>query len=138
MSISPVLARLSPTLVRVALVLGVHLLAVGHDLPGGGFIGALVIGSGVALSVLANQPLPAPLVGAQRMLGLGLAIVAMVGVVPAIVGGSALDMTWLDVDVGALGTYKVTSALVFDIGVALVVVGLVVTVVRSLQPEERP
>lgn len=137
MNASAILARVTPMLARVAIVLGAHLLAVGHDLPGGGFIGALVIGSGVALSILADEPLPRMLARPQLMLGWGLLVVTLVGITPALFGSTALDMTSWTVGLGPLGSYKVTSALFFDLGVALLVVGLIVTVVRAFQPEGR-
>lgn len=128
------LGTLTPALVRTAIVLGVHLLVVGHDLPGGGFIGALVLGSGVALAVLADERLPAVLRAPGRLLGIGLLIVTAVGILPAVVGRTPLDMTWVTLDLGPVGSFKLTSALVFDIGVAVLVVGLVVAVMRALGP----
>lgn len=128
------LQLLTPPLVRVAIVLGLHLLVIGHDLPGGGFIGALVLGAGVALLVLAGQPLPRVLGAPTRLLGTGLLVVTVVGIAPAVIGRAPLDMTWVTVDLGALGSFKVTSALFFDIGVALLVLGLVVAVMRALGP----
>ena len=71
------------------------------------------------------------------MLGWGLLVVTVVGITPALFGSTALDMTSWKVGLGPLGSYKVTSALFFDIGVALLVVGLIVTVVRAFQPGGR-
>ena len=51
-------------------------------------------------------------------------------------GGEFLEAAALEVDLPLVGTLKLTTALVFDLGVYLVVVGLVIALLRSIGREE--
>lgn len=124
-----------------ALVFAVHLLLVGHDRPGGGFVGGLVAGAAVALVYVAGgiddvrQLVP---LRPWTILGSGLLLAAGVATGPLLLGDAVLDGWKLAVDLGPLGSTKLTSALVFDIGVALVVIGLVFMVFEAFGDEEPP
>lgn len=124
-----------------ALVFALHLLLVGHDRPGGGFVGGLVAGAAVALVYVAGgiddvrrlvPPRP------WTILGSGLVLAAGVATGPLLLGDPVLDGWKLTVDLGPLGSTKLTSALVFDVGVALVVIGLVFMVFEAFGDEEPP
>lgn len=129
---TPLLERSAGPLARVAVVVAIHLLAVGHDAPGGGFVGGLVLGAGLALHQLAARRLPrrAFLHDPMRPLALGVLVVGAVLLAPVALGSPMADMGIQPIDLGALGSFKLTSALVFDIGVVLIVVGLVLTVLE--------
>ncbi|MGY1714536.1 MnhB domain-containing protein [Geodermatophilus sp. SYSU D01106] len=131
-----VLARLAhPTV----LLLGVHLLVVGLHHPGGGFIAGLVAGLGLVLRRLAGGPeglaaaTPAP---AGLLLGLGLLLVSGYAAVGVVVADELLAGTVWSLDAGFLGTVEVPSSLVFELGTALVVVGLTLDVLRTLGADE--
>ena len=51
--------------------------------------------------------------------------VAATAAAPLLTGGSVLDVASQDVDVPLIGTMKLSSALLFDIGVYITVVGMV-------------
>ena len=51
-------------------------------------------------------------------------------------GESLLEVGVASLDLPAIGAVKVSSALVFDVGVYLVVIGLVMALLRSLGSEE--
>ena len=55
--------------------------------------------------------------------------------VPLLFGLAPLTSGWVTLDLGPLGDLDVVSATVFDIGVYLVVIGLVLDVLRSLGAE---
>ena len=55
--------------------------------------------------------------------------------VPLLFGAAPLTSAWFTLDLGPVGSLDVVSSTVFDIGVYLVVVGLVVDVLRSLGAE---
>nr|WP_166755918.1 hydrogen gas-evolving membrane-bound hydrogenase subunit E [Modestobacter marinus] len=120
------------------IVPGVALLAVvllwrGHDAPGGGFIAALVSGAAVALSQLAHGRLPRwlrpdVLVGAGLLLALG------TGLLGGVLGGAFLA----PFDLPLLGAVGVGSALLFDTGVLLMVLGLVVATLDRLGDRPEP
>ena len=117
------------------LVWSVFLLFTGHNAPGGGFAAGLVAGLAIAMRYLAggraelNAALPVPpgyLLGAGLFLSAGNALASMIA------GGAPLQ-TWIfDVPVPLLGDVHLVTSVFFDIGVYLVVIGLVLDVMRSL------
>lgn len=124
-----------------ALVFALHLLLVGHDRPGGGFVGGLVAGATIAAIFVAGgiddvrSVVPfAP----WTVLGSGLVLSAGVAVAPILLGDPMLQKWKIEPSLPVLGDFKVSSALVFDVGVALVVVGLVFMVFEAFGDEEPP
>lgn len=119
-------------------VFSVFLLLVGHNLPGGGFAGGLVLGLALALRYLAGGSralLAVAPVPPAAVLGCGLALAAAAGAGAWLFGGEFLQATILEGDVPVFGHVKVVTVLVFDTGVYLVVVGMVLAVLRGLGAE---
>lgn len=115
------------------IVVALYLLFAGHNQPGGGFIAGLVAGAALAIRHLAvdaarprREPTP------EAVLGLGLLIAVGTGIGSIVVGYDLLESGKIEVDLPLLGTIKAFSVLVFDIGVFLVVVGLVMAVLDGL------
>jgi multicomponent Na+:H+ antiporter subunit A len=110
------------------LMTSLWLLFAGHNQPGGGFVGGLLAGSAITLryiaggitEVRARSPFKPWMV-----LGAGLLIAAVVAIVPVLVGDGVLEVASHAFSVPVIGTVKVSSALFFDIGVYLTVVGMV-------------
>ncbi|MDY7100073.1 MAG: MnhB domain-containing protein [Actinomycetota bacterium] len=118
----------------LALVFSVFLLFAGHNAPGGGFVGGLVAGAAVTLRYAdggADAVRRTVRVPPEVLLGVGLAIAGTVGAA-GLLGGELFESGKLEVDVAVLGTVKATSALPFDIGVFLTVVGVVVAALETL------
>ncbi|WP_427128806.1 Na+/H+ antiporter subunit A [Pseudarthrobacter sp. S9] len=120
------------------IVFSIYLLLAGHNLPGGGFAGGLTAGLGLTLRYLAGgrfELREATPVGAGTLLGIGLATAAAAGMTPLLLGGqvfqSAIVGLWLPI----FGDIKFVTSTIFDIGVYVVVVGLVLDVLRSLGAE---
>ena len=119
-----------------------YMLFAGHNRPGGGFVGGLVAGAAIALRFVAGGI--GDVRGLTRLrpwtiLGSGLAIAAVTALVPIVLGEPVLTSGVWDVDVPLLGTVKTTSALAFDVGVYVAVVGLVFMVFEAFgdnPPEE--
>ena len=130
------------TVVRLAfhtvLVFSLYLLFAGHNSPGGGFVGGLVAGCAFVLRYVAagrgalREAVP---VDPVVPLGLGMLLATSTGVAALVLGGQLLESGKLSVQVPVLGLVKATSALPFDTGVYLVVVGLVLGLLRSLGAE---
>jgi len=124
-----------------AFVFAVHLLLVGHDRPGGGFVGGLVAGAAIAAVFVAGgvddvrQLVP---VAPWTVLGAGLVLAAGTAVGPLLLGDPVLDRWKVEPSLPVLGDFKVSSAVVFDVGVALVVVGLVFMVFEAFGDEDPP
>jgi multicomponent Na+:H+ antiporter subunit B len=121
------------------LVFSVYLLLRGHHYPGGGFVGGLFAGSAFALYALAFE-----VAAARKLLRLdprditavGLAV-ALASGIPALFSGQAfMTGIWWKVPVLPGVVIEVGSPLIFDIGVYLVVFGVLLTLVYSLAEEE--
>ncbi len=114
------------------MVVAVYLFFAGHNRPGGGFAAGLVLGAVVALRALAGLSRPSDAVG---LLASGGLVAAIVAVAPMVGGRLALDQLVVDTTIPVLGTVKTGTALLFDAGVTLVVVGLVVAVLNGLSAD---
>ncbi|GAA4427509.1 Na+/H+ antiporter subunit A [Georgenia halophila] len=120
------------------LVFSLFLLFSGHNAPGGGFAGGLIAGIALVVRYLAGgrQELgEAVPLHPGHLLGTGLFLSAGVGAVPLLFGGTVLQSTILDVHLPVFGDVHLATALFFDIGVYLVVIGLVLDILRSLGAE---
>ncbi|GAA2019561.1 multicomponent Na+:H+ antiporter subunit A [Nakamurella flavida] len=122
---------------HIIVVFSLYVLFVGHDQPGGGFAAGLIVGLALTLRYLAGGAFElgeAAPVDAGIVMGIGLLIAAVMAVVGLVGGGSALQSTIFQGEVLGLELKFVTST-IFDIGVYLVVIGLVLDVLRSLGAE---
>ncbi|MBX3285564.1 MAG: MnhB domain-containing protein [Acidimicrobiales bacterium] len=118
-----------------ALVLSAYLLFAGHNQPGGGFVGGLVAAGAIALHYVAGGgDQVRSLLGVQpwTLLSIGLALAVGTAVVPVLFGANPLDQEAYQVELLVLGKAKATTALVFDAGVYLVVVGLMLMILEGL------
>jgi len=127
---------------HTVLVFGVYLLFAGHNQPGGGFVGGLVAGCAFVLryAVTGRAGLrEAVPVDPSLPLGAGLLLAGCTGSAALLLGADFLESGKVELDVPVLGVVKATSALPFDTGVFLVVVGLVLVVLQTLgdEPEDR-
>jgi len=125
-------------LFHAVIVLSVYLLLAGHNLPGGGFAGGLVAGLALAGRYLAGGRYElgaaAPF-DAGRVLGVGLILAAGTATVPLVFGSNALTSTFFETTIPILGHLEFSTSTLFDIGVYLVIVGMVLDVLRSLGAE---
>jgi multicomponent Na+:H+ antiporter subunit A len=123
------------------LVLSLYFLFAGHNQPGGGFVGGLTAGAAISLRYVAGGI--AAVRNALRLkpwtvLGSGLLVSAVTAVVPLLAGQQLLEHADLEADLPVLGTLKVTSALPFDIGVYLVVIGIVLMAYEAFGDDAEP
>jgi len=123
------------------LIFSIHLLLSGHDRPGGGFVGGLVAGAAIAAIYVAGGMDDVRSIVPIRpwtILGGGLVLASAVAVVPVLLGGPVFDKWSVELALPLLGAFKISSALVFDLGVDFVVVGLVFMVFEAFGDEEPP
>lgn len=117
------------------IVASVYLLFAGHNAPGGGFAGGLVAGMALIIRYLAagrHELDEAAPIDAGRLLGGGLMLALTAAVAPLFMGGTILQSFDLELHLPVFGDLHLVSSTVFDIGVYLVVVGMLLDVVRSL------
>lgn len=117
----------------LALVVATFLFFAGHNRPGGGFAAGLVLGAVVALRTVAGMSRPRD---AVSLLAAGGLVAAVVGIAPMLWGNVVLDQVVVDVELPLLGVVKTGTALLFDAGVTLIVVGLVVAVLNGLGADQ--
>jgi multicomponent Na+:H+ antiporter subunit B len=111
------------------LLFSVFLLLRGHNQPGGGFVGGLVAAAAFALYAIAfgvSRARRALWVRPLTLLGVGLLLALASGLVAVLRGRPFLTASWFPGPV-ALGTPAL-----FDVGVFLVVVGVVLMMIFSL------
>lgn len=136
---SPILEAGVVTVSGPLLVFSVYLLFAGHNQPGGGFAGGLVAGIALLLAWVAGgmetvrRVVP---IRAGVLLGLGLTLAAITGFASMVAGLEFLESGYIEFSVPGVGKVKLVSALAFDIGVYLVIVGMALGLVRVLGEDE--
>ena len=121
-------------LMPLLLLFAVFLLMRGHNQPGGGFVAGLVVAASfilysIAFGVAAARR--ALLIGPSTLLGVGL-LVAFGSGLPGLVFGKAfMTAIWITITTSST-PLQVGTPLVFDIGVFLAVIGVVLTIVFTL------
>ncbi|MFI5780972.1 Na+/H+ antiporter subunit A [Nocardia sp. NPDC051570] len=132
---SMVLAMTTRLLFPTIMVLSIYFFFSGHNAPGGGFAGGLTAGLALVLRYLAGgryelaEALP---VDAGHVLGAGLMLSAGTATGSLLLGAPPLSSAIVEVTLPVLGHVKLVTAMLFDLGVYLIVVGLVLDVLRSL------
>lgn len=119
-SLLPIAARL---IIPVQVVFAIYLLLRGHNLPGGGFIGGLVLASALVLRVMVSpRPLKRDLIS---LAGLGLMVALISASLPLAFGQPFFTGLWGgELWLPLVGKLKLGTPLLFDIGVFLVVTGV--------------
>lgn len=121
-----------------AILVSIYLLFVGHNAPGGGFAGGLLAGLALIARYLAGgrfELAEAVTVDAGKILGTGILLAVGTAVGSLFLGADILTAAYIEGDVPLLGHLSFGTSTIFDIGVYLVVVGLVLDILRSLGGE---
>jgi len=116
------------------LLFAAFLLFRGHNQPGGGFVAGLVVASSFVLYAIAfgvDAARQALLVGPSMLLGIGLLVALASGLPGVVVGKPFMSALWTTLPVGTTAV-EVGTPLVFDVGVFLAVIGVVLTIVFTL------
>jgi multicomponent K+:H+ antiporter subunit A len=130
-----ILGAVSKLLLPMALMVSVFLFLRGHNAPGGGFIAALVTGVALILQYIAH--------GGRRaasqlgwshltLIGLGILIALATGLGSLVFGYPFLTSTFGYVTLPVVGKFELASAMLFDLGVYLGVVGTVLLILAGL------
>jgi multicomponent K+:H+ antiporter subunit A len=116
-------------------VFAIYLFLRGHDLPGGGFIAGVTMSIAFIIQYMASgtkwvearlRILPI------RWIGIGLLIAVVTGAASSILGYPFLTSSFQYVDLPWLGRLPLASALAFDLGVFVLVVGATVLMLIAL------
>lgn len=136
---SVLLYQWTNVLKAVMLLLSLLLLLQGHNEPGGGFVGGLLAATAFILQALSQSVAEArravPL-SPKSMIALGLGI-ALASGLPGILNGHAyLTGEWTDLALPVIGKLKLGTPLLFDVGVFLVVAGIVLAIAFAMLETE--
>lgn len=130
---SIILQTASKYLLPILLLFSVFLLLRGHYYPGGGFVGGLVasiafvlhsfaFGTDKTMEILSYHPL--------TLIPVGLIIASLSMYLPVLFGLPVMSGLWVEDPIPVIG--KIGSALFFDLGVYLVVIGVVLTILFTI------
>jgi multicomponent Na+:H+ antiporter subunit B len=136
---SPILQTTVRLLLPVIALVAIIVTLQGHNKPGGGFIGGLVLACTVALEAMAFGVAAAKQLlrwDPLRYVIVGLLVALASGVVALVDGAPFMTGVWTEVVVPGLGAIKIGTPLFFDIGVFLVVVGSGALLVVTLMEED--
>ena len=128
-------------LLPLALTVAVFIFMRGHNEPGGGFIAGLIVAIALIMQYLASGYAWAAQrasIDSQAMIGGGIAIAGLTGIASLLLGWPFLTSTHTHIDLPLVGEIEIASAIAFDLGVFLTVVGVVmVSLAQISRVEER-
>ena len=126
-------------LVFIIMTFSIYVLFAGHNNPGGGFIGGLITASGLILLYIAfdlqsvRDIIP---VDFKKLAATGVLIAVLTGVVSLVLDVPFLSQTYTYVDLPFLGETELASAMIFDLGVYLTVLGTTMTIITSISEDD--
>ncbi len=124
-----IMQTLTRLLLPLMLMIAVYIFLRGHNLPGGGFIAGLIAAVALIVQYLSNgiawtnERLKLDMHG---VIGFGLLIATATGLVAMALGYPFMTTTFTYLNWPVVGKFEVASAIAFDLGVFLVVVGATV------------
>lgn len=121
-------------LIPLLLLFSVFVLLRGHYLSGGGFVGGLIASIAFVLHSFAHTTKETLLLfkfSPKTLIPIGLSLSVVSGFMPVFFGKSFLTGLWLDSPIAVIGS--VGTALFFDLGVYLVVIGVVLTILFTIK-----
>jgi monovalent cation:proton antiporter len=129
----------SQVLVFLIMTYAIYILFAGHNNPGGGFVGGLVTATGFVLLYLAfdsktvRQIIP---VNFRSIGAAGVLIAVLTGAVPALMGEPFLTHRTDHARLPLVGDVHLATAVLFDIGVFLAVLGTAMTIISNISEDE--
>ncbi|RDU38730.1 Na(+)/H(+) antiporter subunit B [Neobacillus piezotolerans] len=124
--------------VVIILTFAINLFISGHHHPGGGFIGGLALACAITLlfltydieSVRDNIPFDF-----KAMAALGVLIAVFTGVGGMLYGRHFLTQAFNYFDLPLFGKTELATAMIFDLGVALAVIGTAMTIIITISED---
>ncbi|MFD1018291.1 Na(+)/H(+) antiporter subunit B [Thalassobacillus hwangdonensis] len=128
--------RTTTTLIAFILLgFSMYLFFAGHNKPGGGFIGGLMTAAAIVLMYMAygmeavRKIIP---INFRHMIAAGLLIAVLTGAGSFVLGEPFLSQSFAYFQLPILGKTELATAVLFDLGVYLTVVGVTMTIILSI------
>ncbi len=134
-----ILKTVSKVAIFIIVAFSLYLFFAGHNSPGGGFIGGLMTSAAIVLLALAfgldviEQVLP---IDFTRLTAAGLLIAVVTGAGSFVLGAPFLSHAFGHFYLPLLGDTELATAVIFDLGVYLAVVGVTMTIILSIGREK--
>lgn len=133
-----ILQAITKIVVFIILTLAVYLFFSGHNNPGGGFVSGLVLASALVLLFLAfdietvQEGIP---IDFKIVAAFGAFIVVATGIGSLFFDVPFLSQTFTVINLPLFGKTELATVTIFETGVALAVVGVVVTIITSISKD---
>ncbi|WAJ72449.1 monovalent cation/H+ antiporter subunit A [Catenovulum adriaticum] len=129
------LATISQTLLPLALLVSAFIFIRGHNMPGGGFIAGLVTATAFILQYIAhgsNWIAERLAINYRKIIAIGILIACICGFGSLFFGKPFLTSWFEYFDIPFVGKTELASAMIFDLGVYVTVVGATMMILASL------
>lgn len=122
-------------LMPIAIVVGVYIFLRGHNQPGGGFVAGLVIAIALLMQYMASGfawTQERKRIEYHSMIGIGVVIAGLTGAGAWLAGRPFLTSAYTYVHLPPIEEFELATAMLFDLGVFLTVLGAVMLMLYSL------
>ncbi|MEM6482407.1 MAG: monovalent cation/H+ antiporter subunit A [Pseudomonadota bacterium] len=122
-------------LMPIAVVVGLYIFLRGHNQPGGGFVAGLVIAIALLMQYMASGfawTQERKRIEYHTMIGLGVVIAGLTGAGAWLAGAPFLTSAFTYVHLPPIEEFELATAMLFDLGVFLTVLGAVMLMLYSL------
>ncbi|KYG33402.1 Na(+)/H(+) antiporter subunit B [Alkalihalobacillus trypoxylicola] len=133
------LRTITRIVVLIILIFSVYLFFAGHNNPGGGFIGGLMTASALLLMYLVFniQTIKSVInIKFEAVIGIGLIVTILTGVIGVFNGDAYLTQYFDYFQIPIFGETELATALPFDLGIYLVVVGIALTIILAIAEDD--
>lgn len=119
----------------IIITFSLYLFFAGHNQPGGGFIGALMAAAALVLIAIAfgtefvEKLLP---VDYRKLIGVGIALAFLTGIGSFVFDVPFLTQAFRYFDLPVMGKTELTTAMLFDLGVYLSVIGVTMNIIFTI------
>lgn len=134
-----ILRTTTSIIVFILLGFSIYLLLAGHNSPGGGFIGGLMTASAILLLYISygskaiEKILP---INYRLLIPIGLLLALGTGIGSFFFNVPFLSQTYGYVDVPFFGELELATAMLFDMGVYITVLGVTLTIILSILTDQ--
>ncbi|MBR7553148.1 Na(+)/H(+) antiporter subunit B [Allobacillus sp. GCM10007491] len=135
-----ILRTMTQLIAFILLGFSVYLFFAGHNAPGGGFIGGLMTAAAFILMFITygyenmSKVLP---INFRAMLAIGLLVATLSGIGAFIFGEPFLTQTFGYFNLPIMGKTELATAMIFDLGVYLTVVGVTMTIILTIATDQK-